>query len=140
MVRINTKYLGDLMCEIDHLPSGNKFKTDAPVDNNGKARFISPTDLVAASISSCVVTIMGIKAKKNNIDINGLQVSAYKEMTNVPHRKIKKLSLDITFPRKLNENEWDILKNVAKTCPVTRSLSSEIEIEYNYDFGESKNQ
>ncbi len=132
-VRIDVNYLGDLQCEVIHSPSGTKFITDAPLDNNGKARNISPTDLLAASIASCVITIMGIKANANGIDISGMKISVVKDMINEPFRRVSKLSLDITFATKLSQKEFDILSNVVKTCPVTRSLLPEIELDYKFN-------
>ena len=39
MVKIAVEYLGDLMCSVEHTPSGNKFLTDAPLDNYKQAIF-----------------------------------------------------------------------------------------------------
>jgi putative redox protein len=135
-VRIDVDYTGDLHCRVTHSLSGQSFITDAPVDNQGKGDHISPTDLAAASIASCVATIMGIKAKNNNIDIEGLKISAEKTMVNKPFRRIGKLSLKIVFPRRLEEKEYQLLANVVKICPVTRSLSSDLELEYDFSFAE----
>jgi putative redox protein len=134
VVQISVDYLGDLYCQVEHKPSGNKFKTNAPVDNKGKGDYISPTDLVAASIASCVSTIMGIKAKELGVNLEGMNITASKIMTNVPFRRIDKLMLDINFPIELNKKEFDILSNVVKICPVTKSLSSDIKLEYNFSF------
>jgi uncharacterized OsmC-like protein len=134
MVKIAVEYLGDLMCSVEHTPSGNKFLTDAPLDNNGQARYISPTDTLCASLASCVATIMGIKANVNNIDIKGLKISAFKEMINEPFRRVGKISFEIIFPRQLNEKDFAIMKEVVKTCPVTRSLHPDIELEYEFIF------
>lgn len=134
MVEISVDYLGDLYCEVEHKPSGNKFKTNAPIDNKGRGEFISPTDLVAASIASCVSTIMGIKANELGVDLEGMNITASKIMTNSPFRRIDKLILSITFPKKLNEKEFQILSNVVNICPVTKSLSSDINLEYKFDF------
>ncbi|MCB0701679.1 MAG: OsmC family protein [Candidatus Kapaibacterium sp.] len=134
MVKISVDYLGDLYCKVTHTPSGKSFKTNAPIDNKGKGDEISPTDLVAASIASCVTTIMGIKANEKNIDIEGMNITCSKIMTNVPFRRIDKLILDITFPHPLIEDDFKMLSNVVKTCPVTRSLTSEIELEYNFNY------
>lgn len=134
-VKIDIEYLGDLHCSVTHGPSGYSFMTDAPVDNEGKGEFISPTDLAGASIGSCVATIMGIKARNNDIDIKGMKISVIKEMLNEPFRRIGKLIIDITFPHELNDKEFNILSNVVKTCPVTRSLSPDVELEYDFHFG-----
>lgn len=134
MVKISVDYLGDLYCNVVHTPSGNSFKTNAPVDNKGKGEFISPTDLVAAAIASCISTIMGIKAQERNIDLKGMNITVSKIMTNVPHRRIDKLLIDITFPHRLDEEEFKLMSNVVKTCPVTRSLSPDIKMEHSFKF------
>ena len=136
IVQIFVEYLGDLHCEITHGPSGQKFLTDAPLDNHGKAEYISPTDLLGTASASCIATIMGIIANNNNIDIKGLKITVNKEITNIPFRRIAKLTMDIVFPHQLNEKEFQLMKNVVKTCPVTRSLSTELEIITNYSFAE----
>ena len=52
MTKMRTIYLGNLRTEIEHIQSGNKVLTDAPLDNNGKGEFFSPTDLFASSLGS----------------------------------------------------------------------------------------
>lgn len=130
-VILNIDYLGDLHTKITH-PSGNGFLTDAPLDNNGKAEFISPTDLAAASIASCVATIMGIKAQNSGMKLEGLKITIEKEMKNEPFRMIKSLSLNIYYPKTINKEDRKILDNVVKTCPVTRSLHPDIELNYTF--------
>ena len=58
MTKIKTTYLGDLHVEAIHLDSGSRIETDAPVDNQGKGELFSPTDLFAASLASCMITII----------------------------------------------------------------------------------
>ncbi|HOK14579.1 MAG TPA: OsmC family protein [Candidatus Kapabacteria bacterium] len=129
MVTINIEYLGDLHCKVTHEPSQTSFLTDAPLDNQGRAEYISPTDLTAASIASCIATIMGIAARGRNLDIQGLRISAKKEMSNVPYRRISAIYLEIDFPVELDEEGKKLFVNIVKNCPVSRSLSPEIKIE-----------
>jgi putative redox protein len=137
MVEINIEYIGDLHCKVTHAPSGQSFITDAPVDNNGKGEYISPTDLAAASIGSCIATIMGIRAKNSNIDIKGLKINVLKHMQDKPYRRIKQLIVKIQFPHKLNDKEFRILSEVVKICPVTKSLKEEIEVIPEFSFREN---
>lgn len=136
IVKIDIEYLGDLHCKITHVPSGQQFLTDAPVDNNGKGEYISPTDLLGTASASCIATIMGMVAKNNNINIDGMKVTVSKEMVNIPFRRIGKLTLDFIFPNLLNEKEYQLMRNVVITCPVTRSLSSDIEFTANFSYME----
>lgn len=129
MVTIDVEYLGDLHCRVTHEPSQTSFFTDAPLDNHGKAEFISPTDLTAASIASCIATIMGIAAKARNLNIQGLKIVAKKEMINQPVRRISAIYLDIDFPIDLNEEEKKVFINIIKNCPVSRSLHPDVKID-----------
>lgn len=137
-VQIDVEYTSDLHCIAIHGPSGEIIKTDAPKDNHGKGEFFSPTDLAATAIATCIPTIMGIKSKEMNIDISGLKVSVTKEMMNKPYRRIKKLDLEFIFPHPIPDKEFQILKNVIKTCPVTRSLHPDIEVTTTYKYIEKK--
>ncbi len=135
-VQIDVDYLGDLSCQVTHVPSGNSFFTDAPLDNNGQARYISPTDLAGASIAACISTIMGIKAEAKGIDIKGMKVSVVKEMVSEPTRRIGKFDIVIRFPHKLNDKDFQLLSNVVKTCPVSKSLAPEVDINFKFEFAE----
>ena len=137
MVKIDVEYLGDLHCKVTHAPSGNGFLTDAPLDNQGKAEYISPTDLLGGSIGSCIATIMGIKARDLGADIEGMTIEVSKEMVTKPFRRVGKLSFIITFPKALSDEHFKILSNVVNTCPVTRSLSPEIELVREFKFKEN---
>ena len=128
MVKLSVDYLGDLRCEVEHVQSGQKFETDAPLDNNGKGERISPTDMVASATAACISTIFGIKAREMNIDLKGMNITATKHMKAAPERMIEKIELDIAFPIKLSEKEEKIFLNLIKTCPVPKSLHPDIEI------------
>lgn len=122
-------YTGNLRTEATHLKSGNTIITDAPTDNNGKGEAFSPTDLVATALGSCMLTIMGIKAQNNNIDMVGAEVEVTKIMASDP-RRISKIIASIKMPAKnYTEKEKVILEKAAMHCPVFNSLSSDLEEE-----------
>lgn len=118
-------YKGDLRTECEHLQSKNKFITDAPVDNNGKGEAFSPTDTVATALASCMLTIMGIKARDKGIKIEGSYAEVTKEMAANP-RRISKLTVDLFMTGVFTEKDKDILENAGKTCPVMQSIHPDI--------------
>lgn len=126
-------YQGDLRTECEHLQSGNKIITDAPLDNKGKGEAFSPTDIVATSLASCMLTIMGIKAEEMGIDLRGTFAEVTKTMAANP-RRISKIEINFRFNSPFTEKETGILENAAKTCPVIYSLHPEIEkvISFSY--------
>lgn len=121
MATIRTQYLGELRTEAEHLASGNKILTDAPLDNKGKGEAFSPTDLLSASLGSCMLTIMGIAAREHGIDMLGTEMDITKIMESKP-RKVGEIVINIHFPKTYNEKEKLILERSALTCPVYLSL------------------
>lgn len=132
MIDIDIVYEGDLHCRLTHGPSGSSITTDAPKDNEGKGETFSPTDLMAAAAGSCAVTIMGLVAKRHGIDISGAKVHVKKEMVAGKFRRLKSLTTTITMPRPLGEKERALLEEAARTCPVHRSLSPDVEAPVNF--------
>lgn len=128
-------YDGELRTTCTHLRSSSGFETDAPVDNNGRGERFSPTDLMATSLATCMVTVMGIKARTMGFDLNGLEVDVEKLMKSEP-RRIGGINLTFHIPdnlRNIEQKTRDILRHTAHTCPVQHSLHPDIEV--NVDWG-----
>lgn len=121
-------YKGELRTQATHLYSQSVIETDAPLDNQGLAQRFSPTDLVATALGSCMMTIMGIKARDMQIDLAGMQIEIMKHMKSEP-RRIGAVDVTFTFPAglQLDEKQRTILQNAALTCPVAKSLDPAIE-------------
>lgn len=134
MATIETIYLGDLRTEITHVQSGNKVITDAPTDNNGKGEYISPTDMVAAALGSCMMTLMAIAARRLEIELKGTRIEIQKVMAADP-RRIAEIRLDFYFPCEYSEKDRKILERVAETCPVGKSLHPDLKQLVNYHYG-----
>ncbi|WP_321370227.1 OsmC family protein [uncultured Draconibacterium sp.] len=134
MTTIKTIYLGELRTENEHLQSGNKVITDAPTDNRGKGEYFSPTDLLATALGSCIMTIMGIKARDNGIDIEGTQVDVTKIMASDP-RRVAEVVVEFTFPAKnYTDEEKQLVESVAGVSPVPLSLHPDLiqTIKFNW--------
>ncbi len=119
-------YEGDLRTTCIHLKSKNQFVTDAPVDNNGKGEAFSPTDTVATGLASCMLTVMGIKARDLNVDLKGATAEVTKTMAANP-RRISKIEVHLNFPINTDEKTRKILENTGNTCPIHHSLHPNIE-------------
>ena len=131
---IENKYVGELRTESTHLKSSNVIITDAPTDNNGKGNAFSPTDLVASALCSCMTTVMGICANKNQFDLPNSTAHITKVMSSHP-RRISKIILEINFDsNNLSDQNIEKLIAVAKGCPVAQSLSSDLIQEVRFNF------
>lgn len=128
MVEIDLIYNGGLRSTAIHKPSGTTLETDAPVDNMGRGERFSPTDLLATALGSCMLTIMGIVANREQIDLAGAKVNVQKVMTTTAPRKVAKLTVTFDLPGGLSNVQRQKLENAAHTCPVHRSLHPDVQI------------
>nr|BDT26807.1 OsmC family protein [Bacteriovorax sp. HI3] len=133
MVTMTGIYEGDKHCTLTHGPSSTQIHTDAPKDNNGRGEAFSPTDLMGAALGSCILTTMAIYAEKNGIDIKGASFQVTKKMKLSP-RMIAELEVAITLPAHLTAEQRPTLEEIAHTCPVTRSLNSEVKIPVTFTY------
>ncbi len=137
MFQMITHYKGDLRTEGTHLKSGNTIITDAPLDNNGKGEAYSPTDLVCSALSSCMMTIMGIIANREALDLTGMKAEITKVMAESP-RRIASITVRLTLPEttiaQLSPQQKEVLKRAAHTCPVALSLHPDIQQHLLFNF------
>ena len=120
------EYKGELRTEAVHLRSGKTIITDAPIDNQGKGEAFSPTDLVATALGSCMMTIMGIIAERNDIDIENATAEVEKVMGDNP-RRISEIKIKFNLFSEINQLDREKLERAAKTCPVSNSLSKNLK-------------
>ena len=127
-------YTGNLRTKCVHLGSGNEFITDAPVDNNGLGQAFSPTDTVATAIASCMLTVMGIKARDLDVDLTDSYAEITKHMASKP-RRISKVEVRLKLPANVTDKHRKILENTGNTCPVIQSINPEIikSLDYQWD-------
>jgi uncharacterized OsmC-like protein len=119
-------YLGDLRTSSIHIQSGSENISDAPLDNNGKGEAFSPTDSVANALATCMMTIMGIKARDMNIDLKG-STAAVTKIMNAEPRRIGSIEIVFEMTGVSEQKDKIILERAAMTCPVFLSLNADIE-------------
>ncbi|WP_186545022.1 OsmC family protein [Synechococcus sp. ROS8604] len=129
MTAIQCRYTGDLHCTAQHGPSGSVLNTDAPTDHDGLGESFSPTDLLATALGTCLLTIMGITARRRGWDLADASVIVEKTMTSEGPRRIQRLEAQITLPVSLSQQQKALLKRVANDCPVKRNLDSSMTID-----------
>tara|TARA_B100001778_G_scaffold79259_1_gene64026 strand:+ start:448 stop:846 length:399 start_codon:yes stop_codon:yes gene_type:complete len=131
MVRIEATYDGNLRCTATHIPSGSKLITDAPIDNKGKGESFSPTDLLATSMLTCIMTIVAIRADARQIDVSGMSGSIEKTMAANP-RRVAKLEVIVNLPSdmELDDRAWLITEGC--NCPVCVSVSESMDVDVTF--------
>lgn len=118
-----------------HDPSGTTLATDAPKDNEGRGAAFSPTDLLATSLLTCMLTIMGIYAKRHDLDLTGLDGHVDKIMSDTPPRRVSGLKVSIRLPGGLDPRHEEGLRRSADTCPVRMSLHPDIQLDVDFTTG-----
>lgn len=137
MAHIEIFYEGNLATRAVFMETGAEIFTDAPKDNQGEGKRFSPTDLVGVALGSCVLTLMGIAAKKLGVDISGTKVSVSKEMASVPARRIGSLALVIQSPQRFSAEITEKLEKAGHFCPVHHSLHPDIKQTFTFQWGVS---
>jgi putative redox protein len=129
MVSQSFIYLGELRCKATHGPSSVELVTDAPKDNQGRGESFSPTDLVVTALATCMVTTIGIVARRDNVVLEGTKVYAEKHMSTDAPRRIVHIVVRIEFPAGIPHDYREKLDNTARTCPVARTLHPDVTID-----------
>ena len=136
MTTSTVEYQGNLRTQALHLQSNNQIITDAPTDNHGKGEAFSPTDLLATSLASCMLTIIGIKAKSMEIDVVGTKAEVTKTMVAEP-RRVSEVKVNIQFAKDFDERTRKVLEAAALTCPVAKSIHPDIKQDVSFSYSTS---
>ena len=134
MVEMKVVYEGELRTRVTHGPSGTAIETDAPVDNQGRGERLSPTDMVAAALGACTLTVMGIAARRKGLALEGATARVEKHMVSEPVRRIGRLVVSFTLPASLAPADRTILERVFEQCPVRRSIHPDIAVEATFTY------
>ena len=126
-------YSGELRTESTHLQSGEIYITDAPTDNEGKGEAFSPTDLIATGLANCMLTIMGIVARRKSLNIEGTKAEVTNIMGKDP-RRIGEIRIDFFFSRSYDEDSKKLLQHAALNCPVAKSLADNLPQTINFHY------
>lgn len=135
MVPITVAYQGRLRNRAVHGPSRVELVTDAPTDNQGRGESFSPTDLVATGLATCLMTIMGIVARRDGYDLDGMTAEVEKHMSAAPPRRIERLVVHLRMPAGIPAERRAALERAARACPVALSLHPELVQELEFSWG-----
>lgn len=128
------KFTPPLYTEVIHLNSGYKMITDAPKDNNGEGKSLSPTDMLSTSLASCMMTIIGIQCKKRRLEIQSMEALVSKTMNDHP-RKVLEIGVLLKISiEKLDQSIRLKLEELAKNCPVALSLSKDLKQNIKFEW------
>ena len=133
-VKISGKYIGNKKTSFVHELSGTEIITAAPLDNQGDGSSFSPTDLTAASLAACMMTIIGIVSERDGFDISGTSVDVEKHMATEAPRRISQIVVNFKLPKHLTTEQRAHVEKAAYTCPVHKSLATEVNVPVTFNY------
>lgn len=122
-----------LSVRLTHGPSESQIRTEPPRDNGGTGATFSPTDLVGAALASCALTTMALAARREAIPWGAAHARVEKRMVSDP-RRIGTLVLHIEMPRDLPVEQRTRFEEIARTCPVARSLHPDLHVPVTFSY------
>ena len=129
-------YKGSLRTELTHLQSGTVIENDAPTDNMGKGERFSPTDMLATSYGSYMITTMAIRAADMNLNFDGTKVEITKIMSSDAPRRVIGIKADLFFTKlfEATAEQKEQLIRIARSCPVEKSLHPDIKLDVSFNW------
>lgn len=73
-------------------------------------------------------TVMGIVARRKELDLEGMKITVRKHMAKDTPRRISKIELEIDMPLPADHPERRMLESTGMGCPVHHSLNPDIEV------------
>jgi putative redox protein len=110
---------GTLRHEID-VNGRHTITTDEPARLGGTDTAPAPHELLAATLASCVSTMLILYAKPRDIDLSNLRVDVNYDAEMTP----RQAQITIHLPDHLSDDQVKRLEKVAETCPVRRALEA----------------
>lgn len=107
----------------------HSFNADEPEYKGGADKGPAPDEILEASLASCTAITLRMYADKKNWILNEVDVSV--NLTRVEHKTI--FTRSIKLQGNLLEEQKQRLLQIAKACPVSKSLLGEIEINSNLE-------
>lgn len=119
-----TTHLGDVRCQTIFAPSKEEFLTDIETSAGGKGEYPCPADMLAATVASCMLSMMAWTGNKHHFDTRGISIAARAEENG---GKLTALHFCITLPNNLDGGTRLHLEAAVKHCPVGNALSPAVE-------------
>jgi putative redox protein len=110
---------GTLRHEID-VNGRHTITTDEPASLGGTDTAPTPHELLAATLASCVSTMIVLYAQRRDWDLGDLQVDVRYDADTTP----RAVDMTVHLPDGLTADQVTRLQRVANTCPVRRALEA----------------
>lgn len=128
MSKMMIEYTEGFSTVVTSLENQAILRTDAPKSHGGKGIEFSPTDLFAIALGSCVLTIMGMQAKKLGVDFKGVRAKVIKNQGTIPGG-IGEILVHVYYPGSIEASLKEKLEKAAMHCPVHQNIDPKVKQE-----------
>jgi uncharacterized OsmC-like protein len=123
--QVHVSHLGGDRFDIEI--GGHTITVDQPVDNGGEGTAPTPTELLVASLVSCVAFYARRYLARHGLDTVGLDVHAAYQLADRPAR-VASMDLQLTVPAGTPQTRLQPLLAVARHCTVHNTLKDPPDI------------
>jgi putative redox protein len=103
----------------------HRLVTDEPTRLGGDGSGPAPHELLAAALAGCVSTTLVMYARTKDWDLGQVLVDVDYDNTSTP----RKVDILVSLSGDLDPGQLERLENVARSCPVRRSIETGFEFE-----------
>ncbi len=119
-----TVHEGTMRCHTKFTQGQAEFTTDVGAALGGRGEQPSPAQMLAATVASCMVSMMAFMGARRSINTEGIRIEAgYEE----GKTGITALLFHITVPQAVSAADRAVLEAAVKGCPVGAALAPTVE-------------
>ena len=100
----------------------------------GKGEEFSPTNLLQAALSGCMLLAMGAPAARHSIDMTGARIDVDVTATETPVMRFQSFDVQVAMPAGLSHADRTMLERAADGCPIKNSFAPDIPITTHYNY------
>lgn len=100
---------------------------DEPLAQGGQNAGAKPHELLLGALASCIAITLRMYSARKEWDTGGIHVDVRMERTQTGREVSTKMAISLSFDNDLPQEQRDRLLQIARSCPVHRTLSSPIE-------------
>lgn len=103
---------------------GHAFIADEPKDHGGQDSGPSPHELLLSGLASCIAITLKMYAGRKQWDTGAIKVEVTMERGQIGREVETTMTIELGFEKELEPEQRERLMQIAKSCPVHRTLSS----------------
>lgn len=101
---------------------------DEPVDAGGGDAGPTPHDYVLAGLGACTSITLRMVAERKGIPLEGVSVQLHRRKLRAEYGEVTEIERVLTLEGELDDEQRQLLLDIADKCPVHRTLTGEIKV------------